>query len=210
VTGLVVAPDRDHPEETDAGEFQRQAKRIALLHAGDVLTFDNEAPYVNRGAAVLNALAELPPASLSWFATCCHGWPLGVQAGFDLRGGPHGLLVSQLVIALARVAKPGAPLIVPLYSCSTAKDPLHGFAAALSRGLAQAGVTHRLYAHTGAGHCTRWPEVRWWDGEAVEGAWLVQPHGPTWPRWVHLLHDGGTLDVTYPWMLPEELAAVLG
>jgi hypothetical protein len=54
------------------------------------------------------------------------------------------------------------------------------------------------------------PFVRWWDGEHVEGEWLVEPHGPKWSRWVHLLHDGSTLDVTYPWMLPAELSAVLG
>lgn len=209
MSGLVVHPDRDHREETDSGEFTAQAKRIALLHAGERVEFDNESPYANRGATVLNALAEMPPRSLSWFATCCHGWSQGVQAGFDLRGGSHGLLVSQLVIALARVAKPGAPFVVPLYSCSTASDTLHGFAAALARGLSQAGVAHWLYAHTTAGHATRNPYVRVWD-ETREGQWLVEPGSAHWHRWVHLLHDGSTFDVTYPWMTPDELAAVLG
>jgi len=207
VTGLVLHPDIDHPDGATR-EFQAQARHLAMLHAGEALQFDNEAPMPNRGAAVLNALAEMPPASLDWFATCCHGWPDGVQAGFDIRGGKHGMLVSQLVIALSRVWRPDRPLVLPLYSCSTASDPLNGFAASLSRGLVQAGVAHALYAHDRPGHTTRNPFVRAWDATGA-GRWLVEPHSEHWRAWVARLHDGTPFHLQFPWYAPQELLEAL-
>lgn len=211
MSGLIVAPDYDHPDEHDSREFVSQARMFVTRHPGTLATFDNEAPYSSRALSVLNALDVVPSGSCSYIATCCHGWRRGVQAGFDVRGeedgGPHGLPVHTLAEAMKTAAAPGHPLVVPLYSCSTAEDPVNGFAATLSRLLTAAGVDHRVFAHTTAGHAVRNPYVRTFPG----GEWLVTPGSPQWPVWVHRLHEvGGTFCFDFPFFTELELRALLG
>lgn len=216
MTGIIIAPDRDHPDENDSQEFQGQARAFLSRHPGLLCTFDNEAPMTVRASQVLADLDGLPPNSQSYIATCCHGWRRGIQPGFDIRGkenpkgdGVLGLAPHFLADAIAKVAKTDGSLIVPLYSCSTAEDPVSGFAAVLHRLLNERSVPNTLYAHTTAGHCTRNPFVkRWRDGEV---SWLVEPHSAFWGHWVTQLHDlHGTLAYDYPFMTEAELTAALG
>lgn len=216
-TGLLFAPDRDTPDETDSGEFQSRARTFASLHAGSVVTFDNERPMRDRALQCLAALAE-HVGDLSYIGTCCHGWGTGVQAGFTTSAAhTQGASVGALADAMRQAAVPNQVLTVPLYSCSTAADITSGFAAQLSRALYARDIRHRVYAHTTAGHATRNPYVRVW-GEGWDatpdqthilgGAWLVEPTSPEWRQWVHALHrPGSDLDLRMPFMTRAQVLA---
>lgn len=214
MNGLLFAPDRDTPDETDSGEFQARAHAFTKLHGGDVVTFDNELPKLSRAMVCLAALAS-HDGDLDYVGTCCHGWGVGVQAGFVV--GSH--LLEGLADALAKAARPMQVLAVPLYSCSVAHDLAGGFAATLSKLLYARGVRHRVYGHTTAGHCTRNPYVRvWgegWDNtpshpHVLGGSYLIDPSSAEWKPWVHALHQpGNDLDLRMPFMSRDAIAAEL-
>lgn len=215
MTGLIIAPDFDHPDEKDSREFQSQARMFISASGGMLCTFDNELPMTSRASQVLADLDTIPPNSLAYVATCCHGWRRGIQFGFDTRGkespqsnGVMGLAPHFLADAIAKVGKTDGSLVIPLYSCSTAEDPVNGFAATLSRLLTERGVPHAMFAHTNAGHCTRNPYVRTFGKRT---GWLVEPGSAFWGLWVQSLHSPhDTLVYDYPFLDPAELQTRLG
>lgn len=219
MNGLLFAPDRDTPDETDSGEFVSRARSFVSLHGGAFVSFDNEKPMRARALMCLGALAE-HTGDLSYIGTCCHGWGTGVQAGF-VTAQSHMIapFVDALADAMAHAAVPSEVLTVPLYSCSTASDITSGFAATLSRLLYARGVRHRVYGHTTAGHATRNPYVRVW-GEGWDarpdhphllgGSWLIDPTSAEWKPWVHALHQpGNDLDLRFVFMSRDAIAAEL-
>lgn len=204
---LIFCPDADFPGEGDSREFNLQARNLKNAHGGTIVNFDNETSDMNaRASTVLNALRSQPSGSVDWLATVCHGWGRGIQPGFDLRGGIKGVKPVVLAAEIARIAKPNVQFILPLYSCSTAEDPINGFAAVLSTELAKNGVNSVLFGHTEVAHCTRCPFVKRFESGKSE--WVVDPNGPLWSKWVTKMHDlRGNLPLRFPFMTKEALVA---
>lgn len=194
----------------DADEFLREGHAFLQVHGFDdrVCLFDNRRQHGERRAEVLGCLAKGREVSaVAWF---CHGWEVGIQAGFTCQQLP------ELAAALKTVCMPD--LVVALYCCTTGadRDPRTserrpgpggdgGFADRLRDELCELGVRATVYAHTVAGHTTKNPWVRVFaPDERAGGQWLVEPGSPLWPTWERLMQ---TTDVRlkYPFVSREAL-----
>lgn len=202
MTTLAIAPLYNSPGKRDAtGAFQPEANAwIAANHDRGYtdwarILIDNDTPAISRRDAVLDAIREHQPDHVAFF---CHGWKTGIQFGFGVQ---HTLLLAETLAAgfgpldfegeTVQVIGP----FVTLYACSTAdgKDPGTGgdggFADEFRDALCRAGATWcRVDAHTTAGHTTRNPYVRRFEGQGsavggTGGQWIVAPKSPLWSRW---------------------------
>lgn len=183
---------------------------------------DCDQPYGVRQKRVLDLIAQQKEMSL--LAFFCHGWPSGIQLGFDFRS------IDRLVAGIAKVATPD--VVIPIYGCLTADNPKlaqggdgvasdGGFADQMRDRLCKAGLTRcRIYGHTTAGHATMNPNVVLFAGDGtaegatdkayVGGKWLVAPRSPQWGRWYARLHDvKDPLRFWFPLLSAEKLAQEL-
>lgn len=217
MSALVFAPLRNVKGKRDADEFLREARAFCRARGlrPDVALFDNEQGLTERREEVLARLHNTAPASLETLALFCHGWPTGVQAGFQL---PH---VRGLARELKAVAAP--ELRVILYCCSTGADNDGsdaderqpgpggdgGFADRLRDELAAVGVRATVWGHSTAGHTTRNPYLRAFLPEERQGGhWVVEPFSDLWLAWVRALRTTD-LRFRFPWMTAAELEAEL-
>ena len=167
---LVLAPLHNTGAKKDAtGAFQPEALAFANRHEvprEQVIWIDNHLSKRAMRAAVLAEIekAKKENGSLAALACFCHGWKTGIQFGFDRSS------VGWLAQALA-----GARDVrVALYACSTAQGEGDdaaavggdgGFADLLRDTLCRAGaVDCQVDAHTTAGHTTKNPFVRRFQG----------------------------------------------
>jgi hypothetical protein len=192
----------------DVGEFLREAKAFRAMHGGVIHRFDNKVSPERRRVAILEGLTEgpsvTPVRSVAFF---CHGLSKSIQAGFDLDS------VGVLARAIHAICTPD--VVVSLYACSTATGMSRqapggdgGFADKLRDNLVEAGARHcRVIAHYTAGHTTRNPHVRYFEGPGNLGG--VAPFENTkktkqeWRRWVGALK--GELRLRFPFMTIDEL-----
>ena len=223
--GIVFAPKHNtHGKHDATGAFIPEARRFAELHGCAVYLFDNRQTMAKRRAEVEEVLRA---ARFDAFATpvvgfFCHGWKNGIQAGWRT---PQVPALAELV---AHVIDSNY-LIMPLYACDAARDDDGerdddltegpggdgGFADELRDALCVAGVTDCVVdAHATAGHTTRNPYVRRFEGQGSPvggqgGAWIVRPRSAMWRAWVSELR--GEMRLMFP-LLPtavihEELLA---
>lgn len=139
-------------------------------------------------------------------AIFCHGWANGLQLVPMVR-------IRDLAHILAEHRAP----VVTLYACSTADGPATGgdggFADRLRDALCAAGaVACRVDAHATAGHATRNPYVRRFEGMGVAtggvgGQWIVTPKSALWGPWARALK--GDLRWEFPLLSVAEIHARL-
>jgi hypothetical protein len=191
------------------GAFLPEAREFRAKHGGTIHRFDNRKPSTHRRVDVLDGLIYGPTVtpfrSVSFF---CHGLARSLQAGFDLDS------VGLLAKAIRNVSV--ADVVVILYACSTASGLSRqspggdgGFADTLRDRLVEAGARHcRVVAHSTAGHATRNPNVRFFDGPGdVGGISPVDPGDDLWRRWTHALKTDFRFD--FPFMSIDAIRAYL-
>ena len=201
---LCIRAGFDTPGKKDvAHAFLPEANAFAEACGGGVVhAFDNREGMAKRRTEVLSILAGEGNDGDYYDAVAffCHGWPTGIQAGFRKR---DCAVLADAIRACFRVnSDPDVPSpLVALYCCSTGDDPQDSpkeaagtgdgsFADALRDALCAAGsVDVRVVAHTTAGHATRNPHVKFFDGMGssmggVGGYAPVTPsHKKLWPKW---------------------------
>lgn len=206
---LIFAPQYNTKGRRDAtGAFLPEAAAFAktLGGAAIVTNIDNgPAPAVAAYRQVLDKIDSFRRDSggkeLDMLALFCHGWSRGIQFGFNLSS------VEALAGHLEKVAS--ARLAVVFYSCLAGSGPKDavggdgGFADRFRDALCRAGLTDcQVDAHTTAGHTTRNPYVRRFEGRGspvggVGGYYLVEPGSKLWPKWRAALKSDNSLPGTY-------------
>jgi hypothetical protein len=187
MNAIAFSPQFNTGTKRDAtGAFQPEAKawfeEIAGSHPGsDVRVFhvDNHLSAAKMRAFVYDKIGEAKPDRIAFF---CHGWPTGIQFGFNLA---H---IEALADCIASISDP----IVAIFGCLTGDGPGNGdghFADMLRDALCSAGsIDCRVDAHTTAGHCARNPYVRRFDGlgspvGGMGGQWIVATGSALWKPW---------------------------
>lgn len=212
MTILAFAPLHNLDGKRDAtGAFHPEAQAFAKLTGADVVLVDNDTPAISRREAVLDAIREHNPGQVAFF---CHGWTTGIQFGFGVQ---HTLLLAETITG----GWAGTDPRVVLYACLTAADGKTpgaggdgGFADEFRDALCRAGATWcRVDAHTTAGHTTRNPYVRRFEGQGsavggTGGQWIVAPKSPLWKPWVRALRETD-LRYRFPSMSVAEIHAEL-
>jgi hypothetical protein len=156
---------------------------------------------------VIAGLAKPPLDCLAWFG---HGLPRSLpQPWIGLKDVDH----FASVFASSKVPRQ----TVVLYACSTGAGGVGGdggFADALRDALCRAGsVNCRVVAHVTAGHATRNPNVRFFDGmgSATGGAggyYPVAPGSALWKKWVRALRETD-MRFRFPFLSVAEIHAEL-
>ena len=204
---LCLAPQYNTGKKKDAtGAFQPEAKAFAKLHSVDApILIDNSKSKAAMRKAVLAAIESAEPDTLVLF---CHGWKTGIQFGFGLSN------VKELVAAFPDNML--APRVI-LYGCLTADGGGvggdGGFADTLRDAFCANGHEYaQVDAHVTAGHTTRNPFVRRFEGGGivtggVGGYYLVTPKSALWKKWVSELK--GELRFLFPFMTTVDIHAYL-
>lgn len=153
----------------------------------------NPVSYTQRKETVLNVLDSLPenqPKEV--IAFFCHGWPTGIQFGFQTDTGVSYRNrsisdVDALAEAIARIATADVKII--LYACSAGADD-NSFAAQLRDRLVESRPLCRIDAHKTRGHSTQNPQVNRFESPAgSSGQMIVSPSdGELWRKWSNILH----------------------
>lgn len=215
---VILLPNQNSPGKKDwSGAFQPEALAFAKLHgvaAKDVVQFDLRKPKPARRKEVLDALAAR--SGIDTVVFFCHGLRNGLpQLGFNLAN--VGGLAGAIVDAAKSGANGGRDVCVVLYACSTADGAQAGgpggdggFADSLRDALCRLGAVEcRVYGHDRAGHVTKLPFVRIFEGlgspvGGTGGRWLVAPRSPLWSAWRTALQKSGQR-LSYPFMTTGEL-----
>lgn len=188
--------------------FKKDAKYVFIPEAEKFSYFhgENEDTYLigmdcrwrnkkwKRHMKVLDAIETFPNQidSVSFF---CHGWPKGIQFGFN--GKRHAKALGE-VLMKKNVKK------VILYACSCAKPKKHGnFAEWLAE---YSGA--EVYAHTTKGPATFNPYVNRLikdkDINLFNGL-IIAPKTPLWPLWRKELKQSETFRFEFPFMTITEI-----
>lgn len=235
MNSLVFYSSKNSKGKVDAtGAFIPEAKAFQKLHGiPSANMFPIECvgvPKWNRMATVFKILSErADKAPLDCLAFFGHGWPEGIQFGFDLS------TVDRLADALSGVTF--GDLRIVLYACLTAENSEEdsntdndllgpgtdgGFADELRDALSQRGKDGWIDAHKTAGRATSNPFwVRFLmssrpdndmpgDFDFEGGTWIVQPKSSCWRAWVKALDaPDNTLRLRLPFMTELEIKAEL-
>jgi hypothetical protein len=207
-----------HGRRDATGAFIPEAKKFAKFHGipdENVIGIDGTKsnPAARRRAQVLNALRDVEQLEL--LAFFAHGWPNGIQFGFQRK---HiQLLVGHF---------PAKPYLkVVLYACLNAendkRDRDHrnvgpgtdgGFADLMRDEMVRFGMTEgRVDAHKTAGHTSWNPYVVRFPCEDVQdeefgaegGGWIVEPGSTYWKKWVKALRVNVN-DIRYNFPMMDE------
>lgn len=217
---LALAPTYNVPGKKDVtGAFLPEAKAFVKLakKGSRLVQFDNSRSLPQRRAEVLKLLKG-DSKGYDSVALFCHGWLDGVQAGFLRR---HTTELAEAISAITLTED----VVVPLYCCSTGKDPQDdpltaagtgddSFADKLRDALcAEGAVGCRVMAHTTVAHCTKNPMVVFMDGMGsssggVGGYPPVSPGSENWGRWRKALRTTD-LRLRMPYMTPADIHAEL-
>jgi len=205
------------------GAFEPEAHKFASLcgPGSKVITINNRLGFNLRKKAVLKAIdAEIEEHGSGHYTTVaffCHGWGNGIQLGFKSGS------VATLADAIVRVTNNKGDVTVPLYCCSTGKDPEddpitavgtgdESFADKLRDALCEAGASEcRVVGHTTVAHTTSNPMVLFMDGMGTDGGVggypPVAPKSKNWSQWKRSLRDraNNTLRLRMPFMSPSEI-----
>jgi hypothetical protein len=194
---LAFAPMWNTKKADATGAFQPEAKRFLERHVlpkENLILIDNKQSAVAMREQVLDALASPRDGSCLdvGIAFFCHGYKSGIQFGFTNSN------VKTLASVMAVYG--GSSVIAPLYACDTGRDADRdrtddlsgiggdgGFADMLRDALCEYGsVGCVVDAHTTAGHTTRNPYVRRFEGQiggGMGGYYLVAPRSKLWSKW---------------------------
>jgi len=200
---IAFAPQYNTKGRKDAtGAFQREAKAFMRLHGAKGLGLflvDNHRCDFEMRDQVLYAIRSEP--FIDTVAFFCHGLSKSIQFGFD----------TLNVDVLAKTLEERETSRVVLYACNAAGGPGvggdGGFADLLRDAMCRAGaISCQVDAHTTAGHTTRNPYVRRFEGRlspvgGVGGYYLVEPKSKLWRPWVRAMKDDkNTLRYEFPFM----------
>lgn len=226
---IVFFSNTDTKGKKDAtGAFIPEAKKFASYHGiPETNMFGIKCPGVSRqkrAEAVFDGLYEARKLtdrleSVSFFG---HGWPAGIQFGFNKKN------VDELSRQMAVIA--AKDLKVTLYACLAAENETRdseiknigvgtdgGFADLLRDSLYKNGVTKGwVDAHKTAGHTSWNPYVIRFlceicgpeGGEG--GSWLVEPRSQFWKKWVKALRHELNFRYAFPFYTELELKNILG
>lgn len=146
------------------GAFAPECQLFMQCHGGqpeDIVVIDNSRSESACRQETLDALNLYAGRNLEAVAFFCHGWPNGMELGFDKRN------VDKLACAIYDACE-RTNIQVPLYLCWTGEGGDKGatsFADALRDELCGKGAPHcRVMAHTYKGHTTMNPHIRFFDG----------------------------------------------
>jgi hypothetical protein len=206
MTALVFTGNRNRPGTRDfTGAFDPEAKAFVKLHGGTVIRVPLEANEQTRRRFVIGSIGIYKP---DWLAFVCHGLTSGIELGFRRM---HTTELAQ------RLAEVGCSRVT-LYACSTGGGGGlggdGGFADMLRDAMCRAGLVHcRVDAHVGAGHATRRPFVRRFEGMGSRvggsgGFYIVEQGSALWAAWKDAL-DTTDLRFRFPAMTVAEIHAEL-
>lgn len=211
---IVITPDRNVHSTDFKGAFEPESLTFMQVVPGrhKLIKFDASKGMPTRQRQVFDELEACKGADYSGVACFCHGWHNGIQAGIRTAD------IPQFVRLICAATKNGVDakdvLYVPLYCCSTAASTDTPEAASETGGdggfadtlrdvfCAQSKPWVRVYAHTTAGHTTRNPQARVFEGKGspigmVGGEALVRqppPKNPLWPIWRDALMSKSPFD----------------
>lgn len=208
MTAIAFAPQHNTGTKKDAtGAFQPEMVRwiTHIKDQGDTNwinhVINNRLSAAEMRADVIKHISEFKPDRIAFF---CHGWKTGIQFGFGMK---HVKELAKTIIEADQIGADLAAIsggrmhapIITLFCCLTADGPIDGdggFADRLRDELCIAGAVNcRVDAHTTAGHTTRNPNVRRFDGlgspvGGMGGQHIVAPGSALWARWVKALKTG--------------------
>jgi len=229
---LVLYSAKNTPGKSDAtGAFEPEAKAFARTHdvpkdrvVGMPLVGMPKAVRMRRTLEAIHAANRNEP--LDCLALFGHGWPDGIQFGFNRDDIPE--FAGRLAVSCSQ------DLRVVLYACLAAENDVRdrnhkdvgpgtdgGFADLLRDELVRWGVKRcQVDAHKFAGHTSMQPFVVRFLGSMVEdlnkggvgGAWLVAPGSEYWKAWVKKLRGKarkGHLRYRFPFMSELQIKAEL-
>ncbi|MBS7615482.1 hypothetical protein KEJ18_07135 [Candidatus Bathyarchaeota archaeon] len=194
--------------------FQPEAQRFEQFTGRNGLqpeigVINNKMPQSKMTDAVLTLIQGFKP--LSAVAFFCHGTSRKIQLGFDLNN------VSKLANAIAEDNNTDIKVI--LYCCLTGSGTGTGgdggFADKLRDCLCCSGATScRVVAHTTAGHATRNPFVRFFEGMGSKtggtgGYYPVEPKSKLWQAWIKKLKEDSEFRFKFPFMAIEDIHSEL-
>ena len=216
---LIITGDRNTNGKKDyTGAFSPEAARFMSVVPGmhDIRTVDVSKGMGARKTDLFSKLDDLKRGGVLYndVAFFMHGWAKGIQVGIQLNDVPQ--LVELLLPLTANGHGADHPLHIILYCCLTGDVPGSpkadqqklgpggdgGFADRVRDEFCKAGRPWvKVYAHTTAGHTTRNPWVRTFEGKgstigAVDGDWLVRSSkagraSPLWKPWQDALNSKG-------------------
>ena len=193
---LIFTTDRNRPGKKDyTGAFGPHARRFAETHRIERSHIHKINVGVSKRRQCEQVLSIIRDSrSLDCVAFFCHGYKKGIEFGLTTRN------VDKLAETLAETARRN--LNIPLYACSTAGGKrVEGpggdgdFADELRDALCRVGINKcRVMGHATAGHTTKNPHVRFFDGFSSDvggfgGYWVVRPRGPLWRKWISMLRE---------------------
>ncbi len=182
---LILTPDRNEKKADYTGAFLPEARKFADLHGiprSQIHTIDVGKSMRYRADRSLALIEEHQPQVLVIF---CHGYSTGIQVGFRSpskvkrkRGWytPTTRAKEQFDHLVELMASCNKNPTIALYCCSTGDDPDNdddsapgsgddSFADLLRDALCEAGSrTCRVFAHVTAGHTSRNPHCKFYDG----------------------------------------------
>jgi len=227
---LVFYTNRNTKKKHDAtGAFIPEAKSFAKLHGVPkeqligmpLVTMRKK----RRRELVLDTIRDRGGAEkLDCVAFFGHGWPRGIQFGFNRKN------LKDLVSVLSWKSRPDLKII--LYACLAAENDVRewnhkdvgpgtdgGFADLLRDELVRQNLHRtRVDAHKTKGHTSWNPYCVRFRGESVKsklygavgGSWLVQPGSELWGEWVEALrYKNSGMRYRFPFMSELEIKAEL-
>lgn len=220
MNGLVFYSAVNSKGRVDAtGAFIPEAKKFAESHSipsDRLIGIDGTSrnPAALRRAQVLNALRNYE--DLDFIAFFCHGWPNGIQFGFQRK---HIELLVRHFQALPT-------LRVCLYACLAAENDVRdnelkrlgpatdgGFADLMRDEMVRCGFTMGwVDGHKTAGHTSFNPYVVRFNCDDVDdpefgaegGGWVVEPRSTYWKKWISALRHN-THGMRYHFPVMDEL-----
>jgi hypothetical protein len=221
----IYSDTNSHGKHDASGAFIPEAEAFAQLHN---IPQENLAglrlPKIakkKRRQQTMDIIAEAGKNKpLDAIALFGHGWPQGIQFGFNRQ---H---IPELVECIAACSYGDVKVI--LFACLAAENDVRdrkvtglgpatdgGFADMLRDEMVRQGLTRGwVDGHKTAGH-TSWNPflVRFWcedvdDPEigATGGAWLVAPRSQAWKKWIKALRDQSTgMRYRFPFMSEMEI-----
>lgn len=174
---LVVTPDRNEVKRDYTGAFRPESIRFCDTHGiprNEILKVDISKPFRERADQIIQCAEEVEPKIVAIF---CHGYAEGIQLGF--RSPDHRRSRKpdkDRFHALMDVLSIHENVSLELYACSTGDDPDEYpdtspgsgegcFADLIRDNLCERGAkTCRVFAHVTAGHTTKNPHIKFFDG----------------------------------------------
>jgi hypothetical protein len=223
---IFYSSKNSHGKKDATGAFIPEAKAFAghyMVPDDHIIGVDCSQPKRQRRAQVLKGIESVE--GLEGLLFFCHGWPTGIQFGFNLK---------NLQILAALIADSAADEIkIGLMACLTAENRERdnevndvgpatdgGFADCLrdeivfqSRQLDSSLKKGWIDGHKTAGH-TSWnpmvvrfllEDVTEEDDKHRGGAWIVEPGSQYWRRWRAALKNN-TDNLRYEFFRKDELA----